>query len=291
MTPTLLRMSTALAALLPAFLAVLPATVHAETFHTCAGFIDSIPATITTQGVWCLRQDVATTLATGDAIHVDANNVIIDCNGFKIGGLAAGAGTTTVGIRSLSRGNIGVRNCSIRGFSYGVQLDGEVGGHLVEDNRLDGNTFFGILVSGDGSLVRRNRVLDTGGSTVYPGAAYGIFATYDVDIADNIVSNVLALPSATDVIHTYGIYTQYNDTGTVSGNHVSGLSTKNGGNAVALYNYLSGRLTILQNVVVGPTDAGIAIRCANALGRAVGNVVHGFAVAIQGCADGGGNSL
>ena len=32
---------------------VAPPPAHAETYQTCAGFIDSVPAVINTQGVWC----------------------------------------------------------------------------------------------------------------------------------------------------------------------------------------------------------------------------------------------
>ena len=64
----------------------------AESYDNCTGYIESLPASISTQGTWCLRKDLATGMASGNAIEVKANNVVIDCNDFKIGGLAAGAG-------------------------------------------------------------------------------------------------------------------------------------------------------------------------------------------------------
>src|SRR5690606_14995164 len=67
---------------------VLPARA-ADDYDACAGFIDSVPATITSQGVWCLRKDLSTAIASGSAITIATNNVTIDCNGFKLGGLAA----------------------------------------------------------------------------------------------------------------------------------------------------------------------------------------------------------
>ena len=66
---------------------------QAETWHACRGFIDALPATITTQGTWCLRRDLTISLASGEAITIAANNVTIDCNDYKIGGLGAGAAT------------------------------------------------------------------------------------------------------------------------------------------------------------------------------------------------------
>src|SRR5690606_11400981 len=41
-------------------LAFAPGNARAENHHTCEGFIDALPATISTQGVWCLRKDLAT---------------------------------------------------------------------------------------------------------------------------------------------------------------------------------------------------------------------------------------
>ena len=46
-------------------LAFHPREARAETYQTCAGFIDALPATITTQGVWCLRKDLGTAMASG----------------------------------------------------------------------------------------------------------------------------------------------------------------------------------------------------------------------------------
>ena len=85
---------------LPGLLAVLackPASA-AESYDNCAGFITSLPAVISSQGTWCMKQDLATAVTSGFVITVATNNVTIDCNNFKLGGLAAGAGTQASGI-------------------------------------------------------------------------------------------------------------------------------------------------------------------------------------------------
>src|SRR4249919_995356 len=76
---------------------------HAETFHTCGTTIASLPTVISAQGVYCLTHDLATAITSGDAIDVQTNNVTIDCNGYKIGGLAAGAASLTFGIHAFGR--------------------------------------------------------------------------------------------------------------------------------------------------------------------------------------------
>src|SRR5207344_3123760 len=134
--------------------------------------ITSVPAQISTPGTWCLKKDIATAMTSGSAILIMTNNVTIDCNDFKLGGLAAGPGTLALGISARNQHNIAVRHCNIRGFYVGLELDYIVelgatggGGHIVEDNRFDYNTSTGLWVEGDGSVVRRNRVFETGGAT------------------------------------------------------------------------------------------------------------------------------
>ncbi len=113
--------------------------------------IDTIPFIITVQDIYCLTGNLASSLTSGDMITVATNNVTIDMNGFKLGGLAAGAGTSANGIRAIDRRNITIRNGSIRGFFRGILLQGDVAtssGHLLEDLRLDGNTQIGARVEG-----------------------------------------------------------------------------------------------------------------------------------------------
>src|SRR5688572_24458527 len=103
-------------------LASAPAPVDAaSSFDSCTGTISSLPAVISASGTWCLQADQTTSLSSGHAISVTANNVTIDCNGFRLGGLAAGPATGTVGVLATDRANLVIRDCHIRGFRYGVQ--------------------------------------------------------------------------------------------------------------------------------------------------------------------------
>src|SRR5688572_84925 len=162
----------------------LPA-VAAESYDACAGFIDTVPTTISSQGVWCLRRDLATSISAGAAITIATNNVTVDCNGFKLGGLAAGQASETMGVLANGRLNATVRNCAIRGFRMGVRLVGAGGGHAVEDNRIDQSLDTGIMVTGDGNVVQRNRVFDTG------SAVGGTGIDAEADVRDNIVAGVM----------------------------------------------------------------------------------------------------
>jgi len=279
--------------LLLAGLIAAPMIVRAETYNTCAGFIDTLPAVISTQGTWCLRHDLSTAITDGNAITIATNNVTIDCNDFKLGGLAAGVGTTAVGIRATDRLNATVRHCNIRGFLYGVRFSGSSGGgHVVEDNRFDGNTFVGLYVAGDGSEVRHNKVRDTGGSSVAAASARGIYTAYAVDVLDNTVSGVLPGGDGSGNGSAYGIYTNLNPNGSVSGNRVRGLVKVGTGAARAIYNDSSGRISLRGNDVSGDGSAGsIGLRCPNNNGSARDNTISGFATAISSCTDSGGNAI
>jgi len=165
------------------------APAHAET--TLCTEITSLPATITTQGMYCLHKDLSTNVSSGTAIDIRTNNVTLDCNNWKAGGLAAGLSTNATGIQASGRQNITIRNCGVRGFRTGISLSGGAG-HLIEDNRVDNSTVTGIYLMGDAVTVRSNRIIDTGGRPG-SGVSYGIEVNHTSSgalISDNQVINV-----------------------------------------------------------------------------------------------------
>jgi parallel beta-helix repeat protein len=152
-----------------------PSFIQAEIANCTA--ITSVPYTIAASGIYCLTRNLETAMTEGNAITINVNNVVIEMNGHKLGGGAAGAGTLAFGIHANQRKNITIRNGTIRGFYVGVVLDGSPyttsQGHVIEDIRADMNTFVGISVVGRGNIIRNNQVLDTGGSTL-TNYVYGI---------------------------------------------------------------------------------------------------------------------
>jgi hypothetical protein len=265
----------------------MPRIAHAaESYDNCTGFITSIPATITTQGTWCLKTDLATAITSGNAITINTNNVTIDCNNFKLGGLAAGVGSQTVGILATSHLNTTVRHCNIRGFYAGIAFAGTgSGGHVVEDNRFDGNLYIGIDVEADGSTIRRNLVFDTGGST-HTINAEAIYAVGLVDVLDNTISGVLATTGGGGAAQ--GIYT-YSAGGTISGNRVRGLVGDGAGGSYANYNLFSSRVSIHNNDFIGPGTQGL--HCFTGDGSFRDNLISGYTASNDFCTDGGGNAI
>jgi hypothetical protein len=200
-----MKRRTALAAL--AVLIGLAGTAGADETTFCNQFIGSLPFTISTQGHYCFSQNLSTAITSGNAITINTDFVVLDLNNFKLGGGSAGLGTTAVGVFSNNHRNITVRNGNIRGFKYGIRLTGTSSGNLlVENNVLDGNTYRGVEVNGDSSVLRNNNVANTGGST-NTGLAwtYGLYANYSGSGASLVRDNVVTNTFNTLGYGTYGI--------------------------------------------------------------------------------------
>lgn len=262
----------------------------AQSYDNCTGFVDSVPATISTQGTWCLRKDLSTGLTSGNAITISANNVTLDCNDFKLGGLAAGTASLAFGVSSpvdqagqaIEKFNATVRRCNIRGFLAGVRLVGH--GHVVEDNRLDNNLLYGIACVG--CSVRRNQVMDTGG-LIYEGAGYdtatGIF-TNGSDVVDNLVEGVFAAAAVTVV---RGI--SFTHPGQVArGNTVRGLEYAGGaggGHAIGISSSFStGRLIEGNFISAEDVTLGSSVAISGGGSACIDNTVYNYVTATQGCA-------
>jgi hypothetical protein len=257
----------------------------AESYENCTGFIDAVPATITTPGTWCLRHDVSTAITVGSAIRVASRYVTLDCNHFTIDG-SGDAETHALGVN----GGISIRNCNIRGFNTGIFLSGEGSfpspAFLVERNTLVGNTRTGIFVRGAGSTIRGNRVIDTGGSTLTsePGVTWpasGITAFDGVDVIDNTVDGVDSTSSVD--ADAYGIRTINNGDASVNRNRIRGLVAYNGATAYGIHNANSRGLIIRGNNLQGVGAMGVGLRCSSTPATARDNVISGFAIGVQRC--------
>ena len=264
---------------------------HAEV-ENCT-VITSLPTTISTQGLYCLTEDLSTPIESGEAIAVEVNNVTIDCNGFKLGGLAAGDDTRTRGIYALDRLNTVVRNCSIRGFNFGVYFFGG-GGHVVEDNRFDNETFIGIgLIGTDGDIIRRNHIVDTGGNTPViistDGQAYGIAAqsASGLLIEHNSVVDTTATAGTGKV--AYGI-TAVSSQGVLRDNVVQTVLGDGANKSYGIVATGAARVVLRDNSVINPATDGYAIS-ASADSWCADNHLLGFSSGqIGACQDGGGNT-
>src|SRR5688572_4364921 len=112
--------SSLLAAIAATVLLAPGAARAAADYDTCTGFIDSLPAVISTPGTWCLRRNLATTITSGAAIEVTTDDVMIDCNGFRIVGTSPTSSASGIKGQQVMYG--GVRNCSLQGFGIAIWI-------------------------------------------------------------------------------------------------------------------------------------------------------------------------
>ena len=261
----------------------------AESYDACTGFINAVPANVSTPGVWCLNKNLATAITVGSAISINANTVVLDCNDYKLDGMAGGAATAAYGIAASNRLNVTVRNCNVLGFQQGIRLAGTGGGHVVEDNRIDSATYVGLQVQGDGSVARRNQVINAGGSTTKL-VAYGILTSGVLDLIDNTVAGVTA--TAGSESNAYGIFVLNNNGGSVNGNRVRDVLRAGSKVAYGIYTSPATRMTLRNNDVSGDSSAGsTGIKCGGTGNRVRNSTVSGFVSPLSGCGDAGGNDL
>ena len=223
----------------------------AEGYDSCTHAISALPVTISAAGTWCLSKDLGTAISSGAAIEVMGDDITIDCNGYKLGGLQAGTGTGARGIHTFESNNITIRNCTIRGFRYGIFLSGG-SGHLVEDNLLDQNTHVGINVRGDDNRVQRNRVYATGG-------ADGLTTSFGIDAAADVIDNTVAgVSAAASPSHPYGIRFGGNGTAAI-GNQVRDLQVPAEGIATGIGADGAGQSMVGNHVTTAPSVLGQGI--------------------------------
>jgi hypothetical protein len=254
------------------------APARSETVNCTA--ITSLPAVITVQGIYCFKADQTTAMLSGNAIDIQTNNVVLDLNGFKLGGLAAGLGTNAIGIHAVDRLNITIKNGTVRGFLTGIQIttSGSSQGHVVEDIRADQNTSIGIDVEGSGNIVRNNQVVATGGTTVYGvnARAYGVVvAGSGARVLNNDVTEVAAQGTS----NAFGIFLNAANNSVVAGNRVGDLTSPSG-NRLGIYLNASADLIASDNRLPG-VQYGILFD-GGATGTYMNNVVRGATTPYQG---------
>jgi hypothetical protein len=197
-----------------------------------AGKISSVPYTITAPGVYCLTQKISTNLATGAAITVSANNVVLDLNDFAIGNLAAGATTQAFGIFAQDQQNIYVRNGILRGFLGGVALlNGTAltaSGHRVEGITTDTSYAAGIWVQGPYATIRGNRVMNTRGDPVLYLESVGVLLSSGASttaggnglVQDNLVLETDCANACAAGSPAYGIWVLGSPGTVIQGNRI-----------------------------------------------------------------------
>lgn len=278
-------------------LLMLAASLHARAETTECTVIDTVPYVISSAGVYCLKSKLVSAMGTGSAITINTNNVTLDMNGYRLGGRQAGDTSTAKGIYALNRKNIHIRNGTIRGFFLPISLTDSSSppsiseGHLIEDMLVESSYSGGILVRGNNSTIRNNRIFHSG----YTAATTGNYVPSGIDTRGSgvrIIDN--------DIHHTFGrnngggkgISAARGDNLIILGNRITETLGENGLGMYGIYTGTgSDRILIKDNVISNATQTGtVAIRIDGSSNElCIGNTILNFASAYPGCTDGGGN--
>ena len=257
-------------------LCALLATSLAQAETTNCTAVTTLPHIINAQGVYCLTGNLSTKITSGNAITINTNNVSLDLNGFKLGGLGAGDSTQAFGIFADQRKNITIRNGIIRGFRAGIWF-GDIfpyttsQGHLVEDILADQNTVNGIKVFGRGNTIRRNQVVDTGGSTIF-ALATGIEV---IGPGNDVLNNRIATTTARSTGDAKGIFLSIAHASVVQDNRI-GETTAVDGDSYGIYIDFSDHVTARNNTI---TTADYGLFYTNSTGKYMGNLTADIAMA------------
>lgn len=234
----------------------------------------TFPATLSSQGVYCLKHSYDVAAAIGPAIAIAANNVTVDCNGNRL----RATGGAAIGIYVPTYNNVTIRNCVLSGFATGIDVTGS--GIVVEDNAVLRARTAGIQTNGGPNVVRRNFVVGTGGTdtTAFPK---GIVTTGAVDVIDNTIAGVV--PKAGTGHSGIGVKLGGASAGQVADNRIWGVTGDGGGppNAISL---LDGVYVDMRGNDALSTVGGFGIKCSKVGdAAAVGNWLVGFSAATDSC--------
>ena len=149
----------------------------------CA-YITALPFTITTHGNYCLAGNLVN-YSDQNAITIAASGVVLDLQTFTIDTYNTRSDNSTLGIYSLDRRDVTIKNGTIRGFMYGIYLSDSLGsdtdptstsgGHLIENLTITGSSFRGIRMEGSNNIVKNSTIAAIGGTTIFKNAfAIGI---------------------------------------------------------------------------------------------------------------------
>jgi hypothetical protein len=232
--------------------AAAPLAALAESTHCTV--ITSLPANLSSAGVYCINQDLTLAGSTGSAVFVDADSVTLDLNGHALRSNAA-ANSATTGVVVVDHKYFTITDGTVAGFAQGISVESVPGGSrsrggIISDVKVQRSFIFGIGMDCDGCVVRDSLVTDT----IVPASITGFSA---IGISATGTGNQV---SGNRVF----------DTHTKSGGGLSFAVALSGSNSVAAQNYVA------NDEILNANEVGISSTGTNNV--LIGNQAQGMGV-------------
>lgn len=263
-----------------------------------------LPTTINQSGKYCLKRNQTVNMPNGTAVSIEADDVLLDLKGYKIENRFSAVNTTAVGIHSGSHASITIKNGTIRGFQFGINMagpDGSGRGNLIEGVRVFSSNDTGIRLGTFNAIVRDNIVGGVGSLREPEGAvmdACGIRAIFGGDnrIVNNQVFSVRATEQAAGICFEGATGAAENNTTNGIAIGITGIG--NGPGISADLTGTFGTVTAVDNRIIGtpdwtPGSTGIDISGtgADSIGICRDNIITHYATGMHNCTDAGGNTI
>lgn len=220
-----------------------------------------------TSGVMYVTADTTLTEDHNGPIEITADNVTLDCAGYKVTGTGSG-----IGIEANNRIGVTIGNCHVTGFEKGISL-ANTQNSVIDGNKLVGNSGPGVF------LIDSSQVTISGNQSESNGLhGIALYESNMLTVTGNIVSD-----NGTGGIDGYGMKIRLTDDSSFTHNHatgnlVSGFVTDGIGN------------TFTDNEASGNGSSGFIADGANG-NSFVGNVATGNTASGFGVFNGGPNSV
>ena len=202
-------------------LAAAPASTFAET-NDCT-VISTVPATLSSSGVYCINDDLVLAGSTGTAVTITADSVTLDLNGHALRSKAS-ANTATTGVAVSGHKYFTIIDGTIAGFGNAIDVESPAGGPrslggLIADIKVQRSVALAIGLDCDGCVVRNNLVTETIVPASISGfSALGISVNGTGDqISGNRVFNTHSVPTGAEAFAIYVLASN----STVSQNYVA----------------------------------------------------------------------
>jgi nitrous oxidase accessory protein NosD len=148
---------------------------------------------------------------------------------------------------------------------------------VIEDIRADQNTYMGMLITGNGDMIRNNLIITTGGSTTL-GANANANGIYVLGSGAQVLNNTVTGVSAQASGNTTGVYLDSASNSVVADNRIGNLTSPNGSSYGVFLN--SGSDLIVSDNRLTGMQYGIYF--ANATGKFFSNVAQGVSTPYTG---------